>query len=157
MVVPGRMTAEIDGDFVVFVIGMRVNRWWKPHKWLPVVRAMARMQVELARAPECGCLAIQNQFLTSVQYWRSFAHLESYARTPERAHWPAWTDFNRRVRATSGDVGIWHETFLVRAGEYETLYAAMPRHGLARAGRHLPVGAGRESARERVRGPVEGA
>lgn len=27
-----RLTAEIDGDFVVFLIGMRVNRLWKVHK-----------------------------------------------------------------------------------------------------------------------------
>ncbi|WP_197681314.1 hypothetical protein [Afipia sp. GAS231] len=28
-VIPQRMTARIDGDFVVFLIGMRVNRPWK--------------------------------------------------------------------------------------------------------------------------------
>ena len=27
-----RMCAEIEGDFVVFIIGMRVNTWWKVHK-----------------------------------------------------------------------------------------------------------------------------
>ena len=24
-----RMTAQIEGDFVVFLIGMRINRFWK--------------------------------------------------------------------------------------------------------------------------------
>ena len=31
-VVPNRVTAQIEGDFVVFLIGMRINKLWKPHK-----------------------------------------------------------------------------------------------------------------------------
>ena len=27
-----RMTAEVEGEFVVFLIGMRVNAFWKLHK-----------------------------------------------------------------------------------------------------------------------------
>ncbi|OFA03606.1 monooxygenase family protein [Duganella sp. HH101] len=34
-----RLTAEVEGDFVVFLIGMRINKPWKIHKWLPVVLA----------------------------------------------------------------------------------------------------------------------
>jgi hypothetical protein len=150
-VVPGRMMAVIEGDFVVFLVGMRINRWWKVHKWWPVAMAMPRMLAELAAHPEWGCLAVGGRAGLSVQYWRSFDHLEAYARNPDAAHWPAWTAFNRRVRTSSGDVGIWHETFLVRAGEYETLYGAMPRIGLALAGRHLPIAAHQERARQRLR------
>jgi hypothetical protein len=145
------MMAELDGPFVVFLVGMRINRPWKIHKWLPVARAMPRIVRELAEHPEAGCLASELRPGLTVQYWRSFDHLEAYARNPSQLHWPAWTDFNRRVRAASGDVGVWHETFLVDAGAYETLYASMPRIGLARAGRHLPIGPGREAARERLR------
>lgn len=144
------MTAEIDGDFVVFLIGMRVNRPWKLHKWLPVFFAMPRMLKELARSPESGCLATHQGLGVIVQYWRSFDHLEAYARSHDAEHWPAWVAFNRKVRISSGDVGIWHETYLVRAGEYECVYGAMPRMGLALAGRHVTVGAHREGARERL-------
>lgn len=147
---PQRMTAEIDGDFVVFLIGMRVNRPWKLHKWLPVFLAMPRMLKELARSPESGCLATQRGLSVIVQYWRSFDHLEAYARSHDGEHWPAWLAFNRKVRIASGDVGIWHETYMVRAGEFECVYGAMPRMGLALAGRHVPVGAHREQARERL-------
>jgi hypothetical protein len=28
-IIPARVTAQLDGDFVVFLIGMRVNKWWK--------------------------------------------------------------------------------------------------------------------------------
>lgn len=52
-----RITAELDGDFVVFRIGMRVNTLWKIHKWLPVFRAMAKMLDELEADPESGLLA----------------------------------------------------------------------------------------------------
>ena len=38
---PGRYSATIDGDFVAFLIGMRVNRPWKLYKWLPVLFAIA--------------------------------------------------------------------------------------------------------------------
>ena len=38
-----RVTAEIGDEVVVFLIGMRINKLWKVHKWLPVARAMGRM------------------------------------------------------------------------------------------------------------------
>ena len=42
-----RMTVKLEGDFVVFLIGMRINKFWKIHQWLPVARAMPRMPDEL--------------------------------------------------------------------------------------------------------------
>lgn len=54
LIVAERMTAHIEGEIVVFLIGMRINRLWKVHKWLPVARAMPRMLAELAAAPEHG-------------------------------------------------------------------------------------------------------
>ncbi len=149
-VFPQRMTAEIDGDFVVFIIGMRINRPWKLHKWLPVAAAMPRILKELVSRPESGCLATHQGFGIIVQYWRSFDHLEAYARMHDGEHWPAWVAFNRNVRIASGDVGIWHETYRVRAGEFECVYGSVPRMGLARAGRHVTVTESREGARARL-------
>jgi hypothetical protein len=40
---PGRYTADIEGDFVVFLIGMRFNHPLRIRKWLPVATAMPRM------------------------------------------------------------------------------------------------------------------
>jgi hypothetical protein len=117
-----RLTAEIEGDFVVFLIGMRINKLWKVWKWLPVFFAMPRMLRELEDAPESGFLGAR-QYMGStrrpmlVQYWRSFEHLEAYARNRDAAHWPAWVAFNQRV-GSKGDVGIWHETYLIPAGSY---------------------------------------
>jgi hypothetical protein len=148
-VIPNRVTAEIDGDFVVFLIGMRINKPWKIHKWLPVFLAMPRMLKELATRPESGFLGHTMGLPVIVQYWKSFEHLESYARSKDQLHWPAWVAFNTRVGNSRGDVGIWHETYRVRAGEYETVYSGMPPFGLGKAGRLIPATGGKESARER--------
>src|SRR3954466_3441738 len=113
-VIPGRMTAEIEGDFVVFVIGMRVNKPWKVHKWGPVFLAMPRMLKELRGHPESGFLGSISGGTLIVQYWRSFEHLETYARSQNHEHWPAWVAFNKRMRESRGNVGIWHETYLVK-------------------------------------------
>ena len=149
-VIPTRMTAELEGDFVVFLIGMRVNKPWKVHKWLPVFLAMPRMLRELDRHPDSGFLGAIFGPRVIVQYWRSFDHLERYARSRDREHWPAWVAFNKRVGASRGDVGIWHETYQVRAGEYETVYSGMPPFGLGRAGTLVPAVGGRDSARGRI-------
>lgn len=145
-----RVTARIEGDFVVFLIGMRINKPWKLHKWLPVFLAMPRMIRELERSPQSGFLGHIMNFGVIVQYWRSFEHLETYARDQNRSHWPAWVDFNKRVGASRGDVGIWHETYRVRAGEYETVYSGMPTFGLAKASTVVDAIGGLESARGRL-------
>jgi hypothetical protein len=148
-----RMTARLDGEFVVFLIGMRINRYWKLHKWLPVATAMPRMLSELSRKPASGFLGAQMYGgipPVIAQYWRSFAHLEAYARDPAAEHFPAWRAFNQRVRS-NGDVGIWHETYLVRPGQYETIYNNMPPYGLGRVGQLVPATGSLESAGERLR------
>ena len=150
---PGRMTAKLDGEFVVFLIGMRVNKPWKPHKWLPVFNAMPKMLAELSRHPELGLLgyrmAIGSGGPVLIQYWRSSEQLIEYAKAADSAHLPAWRKFNRAV-GTSGDVGVWHETFVVRPGAYETLYANMPKVGLAKFAEHIEVGKRGDDARARL-------
>lgn len=149
-VIPERVTAEIDGDFVVFLIGMRINKYWLPWKWLPVARAMNRMIAELEADPDSGFLGYERGAGLFVQYWRSFDALESYARRPDAEHWPAWVEFNRKMRKSRGDVGIWHETFLVRDGQYECVYSGMPPFGLGKVGRLVPATGRRDAARDRI-------
>ena len=147
-VIDKRVTAEIEGAFVVFLIGMRINTFWKPWKWLPVLLAMQRMLRELEREPESGFLGADDYFggprrPMLVQYWRSFGHLENYARNRNAAHWPAWVEFNKRV-GSSGEVGIWHETYLVPARGYECVYNNMPPTGLGAVATLVPA-AGRNA------------
>ena len=77
-VIAQRMTAQVEGDFVVFLIGFRINKPWKIHKWLPVFLAMPRMLRELAAHPESGFLGHVMSPRVIVQYWQSFDHLEAY-------------------------------------------------------------------------------
>lgn len=153
-IVPDRMTAQIDGDFVVFLIGMRINRPRRIRKWLPTLLAMPRMLKELEAAPEAvGFLGHNGLSMGGIiQYWRSFDHLEAYARSPDHRHFPAWKAFNSRMRQSRGDVGIWHETYLVKAGMYEAVYSGMPVFGLARASESVPVAGKRDTARSRLTG-----
>ncbi len=148
-----RVCAEVEGEFVVFLIGMRVNRPWKVWKWLPIARAMVRMLQELTAQPEIGLLASRPlPGLLSpalLQYWRSAEHLRAYAHAADKQHLSAWQAFNRAV-GTNGDVGIWHETFVVPAGASEAIYVNMPRFGLGRAGAVHPAKGDRATAAKRL-------
>jgi len=141
-IIEDRVTARVEQDeFVVFLIGMRVNRPLKIHRWLPVARAMGRMIEELYAAPEMGLRHVEIWFgRTSimVQYWDSFEALEDYATSRSAQHVPAWGEFNRLV-GSNGDVGIWHETYAVKPGSFECVYNNMPRFGLSRAFRTIPA------------------
>lgn len=158
-VVPGRYTAQIEGSFVVFIIGVRVNKLWAVRDWLPIIKAMPPMLKELYTHPELGFLHAE-YFITLrgpmiVQYWRSFEQLEQYARQGA-FHLDAWRMFNQKV-AASRSVGIYHESYLVPEGRYECVYHHMPVMGLAKAGRHVPATGPRETAARRLGGDNEPA
>ena len=84
-----------------------------------------------------------------MQYWRSFEDLERYARSKDQEHLPAWKAFNRAMKGNR-DVGIWHETYRIRPGAYETVYNNMPLFGLAKATQMVPAVGKWESAAGRL-------
>jgi hypothetical protein len=107
---PGRYTASHDGDVVVFLIGMRINKLWKIHKWWPVFLAMRPMVQELQANPASGMLHASFGLLFGgpavVQYWRSFEDLERFARdgaapSPDRETWASGTRRTTCAPATS--------------------------------------------------------
>ena len=106
----------------------------------------------LSQHRELGCLGFQQwigRTTLLVQYWRDFDSLDRFSRDKDLPHLEPWRRFNRAVRA-SGDVGIWHETFRVRAGEYEAVYGNMPVFGLAAAARHMPAARKANTAAARI-------
>lgn len=147
----GRITHDYDGELVVFLIGMRINRWWRPDLWLPVFNAMPPMLAELAKDSDSGLLGYRLLMGEGgplvVMYWNSHDKLYEYASRPDAQHRPAWTRFNQRARRAPGSVGIWHETFAVAAAE--SVYAGMPVSGLAKATRAVPVRRRGDRARDR--------
>jgi hypothetical protein len=108
------------------------------------------MVKELKGRPESGFLGAIVGPKVIVQYWRSFEHLDAYARSKDSQHWPAWVAFNQRFGKSRGDVGIWHETYLVSAGRYEAIYSGMPPVGLGAASSLIPAAGHLESARGRI-------
>jgi hypothetical protein len=108
---------------------------------------------ELAKNPELGYLGGDAWFGRTtmlVSYWRSSEHLMRYAKSRDAEHLPAWRMFNKLV-GTSGDVGIWHETYRVHPGDYESVYVNMPAFGLGHAGQLVEATGARERAEDRLR------
>ncbi|KAK9864250.1 hypothetical protein WJX84_005469 [Apatococcus fuscideae] len=167
----GRMTAQVEGHFVVVLIGSAVNSWQNLPHVLFTARAMRQMLKELKAGTEPGFLGAHSWFgnpMVSIQYWRSLDDLHKYAstpggsavayhdiwhnaqldlgnpkrigdwRSPKRNHVGAWGRFNRYLKQTKAGrhkdsgVGIFHEAYQVRAGEYECAYSNMPAVGLGR-------------------------
>lgn len=152
----GRFTAKAEQDFVVFIIGMRVNKWWLFHRWLPVAVAMPKMLIQLQKEKSLGMRGAESFFrffpVTTclISYWDSFEHLDRFASDRSLPHYQAWMDFMKKV-GQSGDVGIYHETFKVSQKGFECLYGNMPKFGLARAFGHEAVTPGTHAAKDRMK------
>ncbi len=133
---PGQFVAAPPSEeVVVFLIGMRINRLRRVRSWWPSFVGMPRMLREL-QAADLGLLGAHTfwagrTFLV-VQYWRSAEELGAYARDTTLSHAPAWAAFNKRA-ASTGDVGIYHETYVVPRAGVESLYGNMVPFGLAAA------------------------
>ena len=152
MIIKERMTAVMPDTFVVFLIGMRINKIWKINKWWPVAMAMPKMIKELMANKEIGFISGHAWFGTTtimLQYWESFEKLDAYAKNKNANHLPAWQAFNKNVKS-SGDVGIWHETYLISKGGYEAFYNNMPAFGLGNAGKLVEARGSLQSAKDRI-------
>lgn len=148
-----RLCAEVPEDVVVFAIGMRINKLWKVWSWLGVLLEMPPMLREQAADPGSGLLSSRPFFslrnIGVLQHWRTAEDLHAYAHAAGGKHIRAWKRFNDRV-GTSGDVGIWHETYVVPARSMESIFVNMPRYGLGLAGKLFPAKGSRSSARKRL-------
>ena len=147
----GRHAAHIEGDFVVFLIGasLDLKNPFRSFQDLGGRRGMRFMLDYLLQHPEKGLLAFEMGLPTIVQYWRSFDHLEAFAKDEKDPHLQPWRNYWKRV-GNQNRTGIWHETYLVRAGEYEAIYANMRPFGLAKAGEIVPL-KGSSTARNRLK------
>lgn len=148
-----RLCAEAPGEVVVFAIGMRINKLWRVWRWFPVFMAMPKMLKEQEVDPAIGLLSTRLTFglrnIGVLQHWRSAEHLHAFAHAAGGTHVAAWKRFNARI-GTSGDVGIWHETYVVPAAAMESVYVNMPRYGLGLAGQLFSAKGDRASAAKRL-------
>lgn len=152
----GRYTAVGNDPFVVFLIGMRINKFWAVRKWFPVMQAMGPMITTLYKNPQKGFLGgrtlISLRGPTMIQYWRSFEDLEKFARSQQDPHLAAWKQFYQSI-GSDGSVGIWHETYQVNPGGYENVYVNMPKQGLGEVLGLIPATGRHQKARERLANP----
>lgn len=130
-----RLEPLMDEPFIVFIVGFRINNYWKIHKWLPVRTAFRRMLKELGKNPQKGCLGFEywgGRTPICIQYWKSYDALLDYARDKGAGHFPAWFDYNSRL-SDGGAVGLWHEVYTAKPGDFKAVYKNMPPFGLGRA------------------------
>ena len=152
MVKSERLTVDRAEGFVVFLIGMRINKWWLVPVLWAVGRAFNAMMRELEDDPDSGLLSHESfggRTTLAVQYWRSPEDLHRYARAREKRHAPAWAEWIRRWGLT-GAVGIWHETYLVEPDPYECIYHHMPPFGLGKIGPLVPADGHLKTAAQRL-------
>ena len=151
-IMDGRMTVDVDGEFVVFLIGARYNNKFHLLRTLLDVggrRSLKYLLDYLVAHPEKGLLGYELGLTRAVQYWRSFEQLEAFARDTSDPHVAIWRNYWRRVGHSSDRTGVWHETYRVRAGDYEAIYCNMPPFGLGKAGRIRSL-SDKSNARERL-------
>lgn len=73
-----------------------------------------------------------------LQYWASFDALETWSHSPPHSEW--WRAALERMR-TRGDLGIFHETYLVPRDQIESIYLGCQPVGLSTFGvPHEPMG-----------------
>ncbi|TNE89145.1 MAG: DUF4188 domain-containing protein [Deltaproteobacteria bacterium] len=151
-VISERMTVARERGFVVFLIGMRVNKWWQAPLLWAAGSAMGRMLRELAAEPDSGLLSYESyggRTTLMVQYWESVEQLHAYAHAREKEHVSAWKQWARSWMH-SGAIGIWHETYVVEPGSWEAVYVHMPPFGLGRVGPLVPAQGDLRTAKQRL-------
>lgn len=144
----GRFTANYPDEFVVLLIGLRINKIHRVQEWAPVMRAAMSMTKQALKLPDTPLLHSNTVWSVTdprvfffIQHWRSFDELMAWANNKELQHKPAQKAFFKRT-AYNGNVGIWHEAYKVSSGQFEAIYANMPEWSLAAAGEYRPLRAG---------------
>ncbi len=152
-------TAGNEHEFVFFRIGMRFNglkSWRGLGEFLATAAKMPFMLAEQQAHPEIGMLSTRTSLswpnVEVTQFWRSYDDLNAYASARDRKHAPAWAWWNGMAK--SGTVGIWHETYRIAPGTYESIYGFMPEHGLAKATVFRPLEPDETRSKQRIDKPV---
>jgi hypothetical protein len=103
-------------------LGIQVK---SPAAWLFARRLRSAIAADSRRAIVAGTGLLNSEFYSIatnhfgvLQYWRSFDDLETWAHRPPHSEW--WRIAVERMRLKR-DIGIYHETFLVRAADIESI------------------------------------
>ncbi|CAI5537266.1 unnamed protein product [Closterium sp. Naga37s-1] len=157
----GRMAGKMDGDFCLFLIGARANNPFPMGPAFPSVGEVFNQAVrELEQESErfgylggdhyVGTDVTRGSQTIAVMYWRSYDHLVSYANDQNLVHGSAWKRMTQLLR-DGPDIGVWHESYAIKAGQYESIYVNCPAFGLGAAGRLVPAAGPLSTSRGRMR------
>lgn len=138
-----RMATDIDGEFVIYINGMRLNKLRAVHKYFLAGLKAAKMFEELERDPDSGFLGYLPAYMglrsgAAIQYWRSLEDIRRFARDPDDLHVPAWRWYNEEV-GNDGELGFWAELYVIEDGNYETFYRNVRPVGLGEIGELVPM------------------
>ena len=94
-IITERMAAEIDGEYVIYINGMRLNKLRALPKYLRAGFAAAKMFKQLEADPDSGFLGYLPAYMglrsgAAIQYWRSLEDIKWFAQDPDGPHVPAW-------------------------------------------------------------------
>ncbi len=128
-----RVTATLPdsvAELCLLRFGLVARRW----PAVPFLRRMCNGAVRWANSPEsqeAGLLHSESFRLAwnhagLLQYWRSFAELDAWSHRTPHSDW--WRQINDRIRR-KGDIGVYHETFLVPRSSYESIFVNCPPVG----------------------------
>ncbi|WP_203229122.1 DUF4188 domain-containing protein [Halobellus captivus] len=142
-IITERMTAEIDGEYVIYINGMRLNKLRALPKYLRAGLKAGEMFKQLAADPDSGFLGYLPAYMSlrsgaAIQYWRSLEDIKRFAGDPDGTHVPAWQWYNEEV-GNCGELGFWAELYVVKDGSFETFYRNMPPTGLGEHGSLVPM------------------
>ena len=143
-----RINVSLEDDFVVFLIGIRINHLWKSQNWIPAALAMPTMINELSYILESGFLGYQliGAFPpVIVQYWKSLEQYEAYTKNRDESHYPVLNDFIQKMRKNS-DVAVWHETYKVKDGKFESIFNNISAYGHGKVSKLVPASTFKENA-----------
>jgi hypothetical protein len=126
---------ESVGELCLVRLGIQVKSL---PAWLFARRLRAAIAADAGRAVAEGAGLLNSQAFAIgldhfgvLQYWRSFDDLEAWSRRPPHSEW--WRSAVDRMRLRQ-DLGVYHETFLVRPAEIESIYLNCRPTGLAAFG-----------------------
>ena len=137
------MAAEMDGEFVIYINGMRLNKLRAIRKYFAAGRKAGKFFERLEADPDSGFLGYVPAMMgirtgAAIQYWRSLDDLKRFANDPEDVHVPAWKWYDDVVDP-GGGVGFWAELYVIEADNYETFFRNVPPIGLGKMGRLVPM------------------
>jgi len=149
------MMADLEDEFLVFIIELQIHKVWKFQKWCPAVQRMSHMLSELMENNEFQLLNFEYWFAFRRQlflmHWRSYEHMHNWALKKTVSDIPGWKMLNQLMKNHSDIIGFWYESYVVHPNQNESFFRNVPAVDLGRAGKLMPIKGRMSTAAARLR------